>query len=85
MWCSYIQLKLKPFLFPAHLITMEQLHCEPDSSKRFHIKMHEYAAHHQVLVDGTYSREAVRHEEWLRLRNEQWDLIRLRSQQKRNQ
>ena len=47
--------------------------------------MHQYAARHQVLVEATYAREAVRHAEWLRLRNEQRDLIRATgSQQKRD-
>ena len=84
MCCSYIQLKLEPLLFPTHLFTMEQIHYESDSSKRFRIKMHQYAARYQVLVEATFAREAVRHTEWLRLRNEQRDLIRATgSQQKR--
>ena len=85
MCCSYIQLKLKPFLFPAHLFTMEQLHYgESDSSKRFRIKMHKDDAHHQVLVEATYAREAVRHAVWLRQRNEQRDLKRATGPQQKH-
>ena len=81
MCCSSIQLKLKPFLFPDHLFTMdsnlEQLHSgESQSSIRFRSKMHAYDAHHQKLVEATYVREEARYAEWLRQRNEQRDLIR---------
>ena len=61
---------------------MERLPNGPDSSMKFRMKMHEYAAKHQALVEETYARGAAKHEEWLRLRNEQRDLIRLRSRQK---
>ena len=90
MCCSYIQLKLKPFLFLAHLFKMEnmdveQLHYgESDSSQRCRIKMHKYSAYHQVLVEATYAREAVRHAEWLRLRNEQRDLKRATGPQQKH-
>ena len=90
MCCSYIQLKLKPFLFAAHLFTMEnmdveQLHYgESDSSKRFRIKMHKYDAHHQVLLETVYAREAVRHAVWLRQRNEQRDLKRATGPQQKH-
>ena len=82
MWRSYIQLKLEPFLFSCLNLTMERLLNESDSSMRFRMQMHEYAAKHQALVEETYAREDVRHEEWLRLRNEQRDMIRLRYRQK---
>ena len=61
---------------------MIRLPNESDSSMKFRMKMQDYAAKHQALVEETYARGAAKHEGWLRLRNEQRDLIRLRSLQK---
>ena len=83
-------MKLKPFLFPAHLFTMENMDVErlhfgeSDSSMRFRDKMHKYDAHHQVLLEAAYAREAVRHAVWLRQRNEQRDLKRATGPQQKH-
>ena len=59
------------FLFPAHLFTMERLHCESDSSKRFRMKMHEYAAHHQALVEESYAKYRIKNDEYQRQRRQE--------------